>query len=347
MRMKATRWLLMPLSGLYAGAVYARNFYYDHVPTAVRRAAVPVISVGNLTVGGTGKTPFVIEVVRRLRALGQRPAILTRGYHAAPGESADEVREFQEAAPEVPVVVNPDRVAGAARAVAEHAADCVVLDDGFQHRRLGRDLDIVLIDALAPWGNGALLPAGRLREPRKSLRRADVFVITRANQVEPAATETIAARLRTYDSDKLILWAGVEAEALVDRAGRRRPPADLAGRCALPVCGLGNPRTFTTLLDSLTSPVYPPLVFADHARYGRKDVDRIIATARRAGADVVVTTRKDWVKLAPRWSEPALDLLRLDVRVALPEGAQELDARLRQVVRATAEPRAGRTEQQR
>ncbi len=159
------QWGLTPLSMVYAAGVGIRNLYYERARGAVHRAAIPVISIGNLTAGGTGKTPFVVEVVRRLRALERNPVILTRGYAAAPGETADEVLEFRETLPGVAVVVDPDRVRGAETAHEQHGADCVVLDDGFQHRRLGRDLDIVVIDTLDPWGGGLILPAGRLREP--------------------------------------------------------------------------------------------------------------------------------------------------------------------------------------
>jgi tetraacyldisaccharide 4'-kinase len=345
--MNAARWLLTPLSGLYGAGIRARNLYYDHVSGAVQCAAVPVISVGNLTVGGTGKTPFVIEVVERLRRLGRRPAILTRGYRAAPGEVADEVREFHEALPEVPVVANPDRVAGAATAVAQHAADCLVLDDGFQHRHLGRTLDMVLIDALEPWGGGWVLPAGRLREPLSSLRRADVFVITRANQVAPAAVQALAAILRACAGDQPVLCSGVEPVVLVGRDGRRAPPVELAGQRVLGVCGIGNPRTFTGLVSALTGAAQATLVFGDHTRYGMRELERIVAAARSAEAKMVVTTRKDWVKLARLWPGTAPELLRLDVRIVLLEGEQELDARLRRAVASAEVEAVGRMEKQR
>ena len=329
--MNATRWLLGPLSVVYGGAIWGRNLYYDRSRSASRRAAVPVVSIGNLTVGGTGKTPFAIEVVRRLAALGRRPAILTRGYKAAGNTPADEVLEFHDAVPDVPVVVNPDRAAGADMACATHGANCLVLDDGFQHRRLARDLDIVLIDALSPWGGGWLLPAGRLREPRSSLRRADVLVITRSNQVDAATLDTIAADLRRHAGDKPILSATVEADALVDRAGRRTPVRELAGRRVLGVCGLGNPSTFQRLGASLAE-ACTWCVFADHQRYTAAHVDAIRTTAGRANAELVVTTRKDWVKLEPLWPDAGPELVRLDVRLSLHDGSEVLDAGLRRVL---------------
>ncbi len=331
--MNAARWALAPLSTLYGGLIGARNLYYDRFASAVRSAPVPVISVGNMTVGGTGKTPLVIDIALRLLALGRQPAILTRGYKAQAGETADEVREFHDALPGVPVVVNADRVAGATTACTHHAADCLVLDDGFQHRRLARDLDIVLIDALRPWGGNWVLPAGRLREPLGGLRRGDIFIITRANQATPAAVDEIADRLQRYVGPKPILTARVVATALVYSDGRRSEPSDLAERRVLPVCGIGNPATFLKLLATLGPEVTAEGVeFADHRRYSADDVATIAARADLAGAELVVTTRKDWVKLAPLWPASEPPLVRLDVRVALTGTDVDFGARLRAAV---------------
>lgn len=217
------RGLLTPLSAVYGAAVAARNSYYDRVPSASHTAGIPVISVGNLTVGGTGKTPLTIEIVRRLRAAGRRPAILTRGYGAAGGETADEVLEFEVALPDLPVVVNADRVAGAVAARRDHGADCLVLDDGFQHRRLRRDLDVVLVDALDWCGGGRVLPAGRLREPLSSLGRADWIVITRCNQVEPSLVQDVVTNLHHHAPDVPVVKAAIEAERLVGLRGASQP----------------------------------------------------------------------------------------------------------------------------
>ena len=320
--------LLAPLSILYGGVIGVRNWYYNHVAGAVRYAAVPVISVGNLTVGGTGKTPFVIETVRRLSAMNCRPAVLTRGYKAVRGQPADEVREFAEVLPNVPVIANPNRVAGAATACREKKADCLVLDDGFQHRRLHRDLDILLIDALNPWGAGHLLPAGRLREPVSSLRRADLFVITRVNQAEHGAVAAIAAVLRHHTGDKPIVLAALEADTLVGADGQPRPPTELTAHKILAVCGIGNPRTFEKLVEALIGKAVTNLRFRDHHNYGPADVDNIVSAARDCW---VVTTRKDWVKLRPLWPDRGPPLMRLDIKLTLTAGFAEFDSRLRGV----------------
>ncbi len=324
------RWL-RPLSAVYGGLVRVRNRYFDIVPAARQRADVPVISVGNITVGGTGKTPMVIEIVRRLRDRNRRPAILTRGYKARPGEEADEVLEFRDALGNIPIVVNADRVSGATAAVHEHGADCLVMDDGFQHRRLARDLDIVLIDALRPWGGGTVLPAGRLREPLRNLRRADLFIITRANQVAPRMCDRIRAKLARLASDKPIVAVGVEPDVLIDLRGQPVDIATLGGRRVLAVCGLGNPATFVELVRPLAGDCQS-LVFADHQHYGDAQVERIRRTAAHGNADVVVTTRKDWVKLVPQWRDDGPPLLRLDVRPAWLGDTTPLDDHLRQAL---------------
>lgn len=333
------RWALVPLSLLYAGVMRCRNLYYDRVRGAARQAGVPVISVGNLTVGGTGKTPLVIEVVRRLREMGRRPAILTRGYRGSADQPADEVLEFRDALPDVPVVVNPDRLAGATAAHADQAADCVVLDDGFQHRRLRRDLDIVLVDALAPWGGGWVLPAGRLREPLSGLSRAHLLVVSRNNQVAPSALAEIHATLQRHAPGTPLVHASVEAERVVRLDGGSAQPAELAGRCVLPVCALGNPLTFLRLVETLAGRVCPPLVFRDHHRYTSRDVSTVGAAAQTQKVDVVMTTRKDWVKLAPLWQRFAggnvPPLARLDIRLVLADDAGVLDDRLRQALEAS------------
>ncbi len=330
------RRLLAPLSAAYGGVIRLRNRRYDRAGAA-RHAGIPVISVGNITTGGTGKTPTVIEIVSRLRAMQRRPAILTRGYGAQPGQTADEVLEFEKALPGVAVVVNPDRVAGAAIARRQHDADVLVLDDGFQHRRLARDLDIVLIDALNPWGGAALLPAGNLREPLTGLRRAGLFVISRANQVTPARIDEIETRLRHYGRAPLIIHTTIAATQIEYQDGHTEDAAALAGLRVQPVCGLGNPETFTRLLTPLAACVRSVLPFPDHHRYTRRDADVIARTAQARGSDVVVTTRKDWAKLSAVW--PAApdrpSLVRLDVRVCFPEDSP-LDPCLREVLEETA-----------
>jgi len=326
------RLVLWPLAAVYAAAVRVRNWRYDRLAGASHPAPVPTISIGNITVGGTGKTPVVIETVRRLLAMGRRPGVLSRGYGSKPPEAADEVRELRQAIPDVPIVVDPDRVAGAATAVERFGVDCLVLDDGFQHRRLRRQLDVVLIDALRPWGGGAVLPAGRLREPLSGLRRAGLFIITRANQLPASQLHDIERALAARNADAPVLRAEVRPTALVFADEEPAEPGTLAYHNVLPICGLGNPDTFLRTVGHLAGRLCEPVVFADHQHYRPRHVQRIVRVARRRGADLVVTTRKDWVKLAPLWtagSPDELPLARLEVRLQLDDPGGLFDELLR------------------
>ncbi len=190
----------------YTWAVRWRNRHYDHSRDAVCRVDVPVISVGNLTLGGTGKTPMVEWIVRRFLAQGKKVGILSRGYASHSGPN-DEARELEWKLPGVPHVQNPDRVAAAHRAIAEFGCQVLVLDDAFQHRRIGRDLDIVLLDALEPLGYEHLFPRGTLREPVQGLARADVIALSRADLL--AADERGAIHDRVLKLSPKAVWVEV------------------------------------------------------------------------------------------------------------------------------------------
>lgn len=323
--------LLAPLALGYAAVIRLRNGYYRARRGAARHVGVPVVSVGNLTVGGTGKTPLVIEIAGRLATRGRRPAVLTRGYGGSPAQPADEVLELREALPDVPIVVDPDRVAGAAAARRDHGADCLVLDDGFQHRRIARALDVVALDLLDPFGGGVLLPCGRLREPPTALRRADLIVLTRVNLTgdEGRALAAVERVLEDLAVRAPRLTAAVVASQLRDGSGATRAPEALRGLAVLPVCGLGNPEGFLRLLRSIGAEVRGGLVFGDHHRYRAGDLRAIRRAAARRRVEAVVTTRKDWVKLWPLLASGAAGdgppLLRLDARLVPLDPAGLLD----------------------
>lgn len=330
----AMRAALSPAAWIYGRVIAARNRRFDRDPNAIQRAPLPVICVGNLTTGGSGKTPIVMEVARRLADADVAVAISTRGYGAANGHQPDEYLEFRAALPDVPVIVDADRVR-AASAAAGQGARCLVMDDGFQHRRLHRDLDIVLVDALNPWGGGALLPAGRLREPLSALRRADLIVITRRNQATAAEIEDIEARIAAFAADTAILYCDMRAKALTFVSGEAGDLASLQTRSALPVCGIGNPATFVRLVGELCGRLAPPLILRDHHHYTPGDMRRIASAARAADIDLVLTTRKDFVKLAPLWraDPPAgLELAAVEITAMLDDVDDEFDAALQGVV---------------
>lgn len=289
----ALRWWLAPLTlpawAGYRAAVAWRNRRYDAGRAAVARLPAPVVSVGNLTAGGTGKTPAVLAVCRLLAARGRRPAVLSRGYRGVDGAN-DEAQLLDG----FPVVCDPDRAAGGRRALAA-GADCLVLDDGFQHRRLHRDCDLVLIDATRP--GGACLPLGWLREPWSGLRRARLAWISRADLAAPADLAALVARLDAAG----VPWIRDRHQdgGLTPLAGGEpRPSAALAGRRVVLASGIGNPHGFEAAAHRHGWSVAASLRFPDHHRYDRGDAALLARYADRLRAELVVTA-KDAVKLAP------------------------------------------------
>ena len=285
------RWLLAPAWVGYAVAVAARNLAYDRGWKRIERVAAPVLSVGNLVAGGAGKTPAALALARLLRARGRRPAVVARGYRGIDG-----VNEEARLAPDLSTVCDPDRVRGACTALAA-GADCLVLDDGLQHRRLHRDLDLVVIDASRPWGDpdggdGALLPLGYRRDLLSALRRCSVAWISRGH-LFPERCAGLAARLRD-------LGLNVVREALPERTF-----SDLAGTATsaptgpvILASGLGNPLGFELDAQQLGLTVRASLRFPDHHHFSPGDV---AAIARHAAGASVVVTAKDALKLAPLW----------------------------------------------
>jgi tetraacyldisaccharide 4'-kinase len=289
---------LAALAKPYGVAVCVRNAGYDRGLLGVRTVGVPVISVGNLTLGGTGKTPLVAWVVGRLLAAGRRPAIASRGYGAARGETSDEAAELGIVLPGVPHVAHRDRVRAAGDAVAA-GADVIVLDDGFQHRRLHRDLDIVAIDATDAFGGGRLFPRGLLRESPAGLRRADVVVLTRSTAVDPARRAAIRDAVTAARGGLPPVWAeSVHAPvALRSWAGTTRPLDELRGRRILAFAAIGNPAAFRQTLEATGAEVTSLVAFADHHAYAATDLQRLAEQAAAEQAEWAVTTLKDLVKV--------------------------------------------------
>jgi tetraacyldisaccharide 4'-kinase len=317
-----SRFLLAGLSAPYGIAVSARNLAYDRGWLASRRAAVPVISVGNLTTGGTGKTPFTAFLARELQSRGLRPGLLSRGYRSLDGAENDEKRVLDRLCPGVAQVQNPDRVAGAERAILEFGCKVLILDDGLQHRRLQRDVEIVLIDALRPWGFGRLLPRGLLREPMSGLRRADLIVITRADQA-PAARVAELRRQVAEITPAPVADIAFEPGMLIDSEGCETPLSSLTGRVCLAFCGIGNPEGFAATLRS--AGISAELeVFPDHHHYAAADFERLRRKAEAMGDVALVTTLKDLVKLPEKWLG-GVPVLAVDQRLRVLHGALELD----------------------
>ena len=284
------------LSWIYTLIVNTRNELYDRGVFKATKLPVPVISVGNITTGGTGKTPTVIMIVKELQKLGKKPAVLTRGYKAPKGGQADEVLVIEKECPGVPVIVNPNRIAGGREAIAKHGADVLILDDGFQHRRLHRDLNIVLVDATAPLGIPGVVPRGTWREPPYNLRRANVIMLTRCEQVDPALSNFAGGLLTQWVVPRDIYQQRTVITGVYDAAGN--PVEVVPGTRVIAFAGIGNPQGFLHTVRSLGLAVSAACWFDDHHNY---DVAADFAALARLSAqrDVAawVTTLKDAVKL--------------------------------------------------
>jgi tetraacyldisaccharide 4'-kinase len=329
------------IGALYGRAASLRARWYASGRFAAETLPRPTISVGNVTFGGTGKTPFVEFLARRLRFEGWRPAILSRGYGrrskgvvvvgegagalVSPDEGGDEpVALARAAAPGVCVVVGERRAEAAVRAL-ELGADLFLLDDGFQHLAVRREVDLLLLDAADPFGGGRLPPRGRLREPVAAIARADAIVFTRADRGVPHgdALEAVA-RLAP---GRPVFRARLRAAGLLDESGAAIAPESLAPRRLLAVCGVANPPSFAASLAELGLAAEERLDFRDHQRYGARELARIREAAARTGASLVATTEKDAVKLAGRTGLP-LVALRLAVEIEEPGFFAFLAARL-------------------
>ncbi len=303
-----------------------------------QRLRAPVISVGNITAGGTGKTPFVLYLVGKLKDAGWSPGILTRGYgrhsplshqacaagaHVPVEQSGDEPKIFLRSGL-APVGIGADRAYAGRLLEREFGVNALVLDDGFQHARIERRLDIVLVDALDPFGGGYPLPLGRLREPLEGLSRADVFVITRSESGRAAAGA--AHLLRRHNQRAPIFHARVRAEAWVSSSGAVMAPGGLPYSRVAAFCGLGNPEYFWRTLEALGLRLSARVEFEDHHAYKPRELHCMGSRFREEGAEAVLTTEKDLVNLCddPEHLLAPLPLYWLRIGVELDREAEFL-----------------------
>ncbi len=348
---------LLPLSAIYGAVTRARLSAYRRGWFTTAALAVPVISVGNLTTGGTGKTPLVEWVCRAIakeasgdgaregNREGKRVCVLTRGYGrenpktqvvvsngtellANQREAGDEPFLLAKNLLEIAAVIaNPNRVAAGEWAVEKLNTEVFVLDDGFQHLRLARDLDIVIIDATNPWGGGSLLPYGRLREPLAGLSRADCVVITRTEQVEDLASirtavERLVGAAPVFNSRMVASGIRLLDAGSVDRQSLQAQPLGA-------FCGVGNPESFFNLLRREGYTPALTRTFADHHNYNQPDIDALVNEAKATGIKGLITTAKDATKLATL--NVKLPCYILDIQISIDE-----EDRLVNIIRETA-----------
>jgi tetraacyldisaccharide 4'-kinase len=334
--MTPLRAVLRTLSLPYRGGVAARNRLYDLGLLPRAKLPCPVVAVGNLTLGGTGKTPTVILLANLLRQKGRRPAVLSRGYGGranrpvsivsdqnrilmAWDEAGDEPVLIARALPGIPVLTGAKRHLTGRTALERFNADILILDDGFQHRRLFRDLDIVLINAALPFGNGRLFPGGPLREPKASLRRAHLLVRTGAegDAVEPIEEATSG----------IPCFHGIHRPRgiIEGRTGRLLPAGIMRGEKACAFAGLGRPEIFRRSLTALGAEVVSFMTFPDHHRYSHSDLDALRRLAAQSGAHRLITTEKDGIRLTefPEFLAE-ISLLKVEMEITPPGPFAEL-----------------------
>lgn len=274
----------------YGLAMRLRRMAYKHGLMASTRVPVPVISIGNLTAGGSGKTPLALFVANELLRKGRTPAILMRGYRAEAGHS-DEADLYAKRAPGAILAINPDRRAGAAGAIAG-GADVLLLDDGLQHLKLQRDIDIVLVDATAPWGGGNTLPGGLLREPRSALDAAGAVVVTRSDQIPPPSLDALVREIRSLVPGTPVFTARHRPARLARLDDSPLPLDSLKGKNAVALSGIARPEAFRKTLACLGASVVGAVEGRDHDAFTQDVVLSAVRMAKERNA-VVVVTEKD------------------------------------------------------
>lgn len=321
-------------SWVYGGLVQLHRVRYASGLGRVRRLPCRVVSIGNLTVGGTGKTPLTMWVARWLQQHGWRVVVLSRGYGArrsrpflvvSTGEGplydwqtvGDEPYLLAQSLPGIPVLIGKNRYVSGQYACQELGAQVVVLDDGFQHRALARDLDVVLLEASRPFGHGALLPRGTLREPRGALRRAHTMILSRCEMAGDTMPRVIQ-QVSRYAQRQPLDGMTTRAEAVWQKGSATLDPVTrLHGGRVVAFAGIGNPQAFATTLAQLGSDVAALLAFPDHHAYTARDWQSLVDATRQYRATCLVTTEKDAVRLAAFWQAPIpVYALRIGVQFA-------------------------------
>ncbi len=322
------RGLLAVAGWLYTLVVAARNACYDGRLAKIGRVDVPVVSVGNLTLGGTGKTPLVEWLARWFQTRGVRVALVSRGYKSRSGSPNDEALELAAKLPGTPHVQNPQRVAGARQAIREYHAGLILLDDAFQHRRIHRDLDIVLLDALEPFGWERVFPRGMLREPLSGLRRADVVVLSRSDAVTAEKRESVRRRVAGLAPDALWLEVAQRPRGLWSAEGTQEDLDRIKSRRVAAFCGIGNPAGFRHTIESCGCQLVEFREFPDHHSYPAADLESLARWADGLpDLAAVLCTHKDLVKI-PVSQLGAVPLWALEIGLEITVGGSEFERML-------------------
>jgi tetraacyldisaccharide 4'-kinase len=311
----------------YYLAICFRNWAFDKGWRKVYRSSLPVVSVGNLSVGGTGKSPAVAFLADWFRQRGIRVAILSRGYGQLDDGRNDEALELELKLPDVPHLQHPDRVASAQVAEQELQMELLILDDGFQHRRLARDLDLVLIDATDSIGARRLLPAGLRREPMSGLTRASAIIWTRVDQVNQSELEKIIRQAERYSPGTKSILTVHRPKSILLYPNQTMPLEELCQAPVLAFCGIGNPHSFFQSLEDLGAEILDRRQWPDHHAYTKEDIGWLSCWRAEHSSAKLVCTVKDWVKIQES-NLGGRELWALSIDLEIVRGQSDLECML-------------------
>lgn len=337
--------ILIPLSWIYLGMVFLRKLLYKMNIVSVKKLSVPVVCIGNITAGGTGKTPAVIAVAQTCITLNKKPAVLTRGYGrtsrntvivsdgnslvSSYPESGDEPAMIAQELP-VPIAVDSNRYRGGNRLIQEFHPDIILMDDGFQHYALHRDINIVTINCLDPWGGGRYLPAGLLREPREALAGADFVILTHSDLITPERLVNLTREIQRYTPSAHILESRHVPLQLVHYADScTRELSYLTERNAVIVSGIGNGKSFVDMIKKLGAAVIKTYSFPDHHQFTLNELKKIFSFARERNG-IIVTTAKDAVRIPPEFLRLD-DIYKLTISLTITKGKKLLTGALQKL----------------
>lgn len=316
------RFMLLVLSWIYERGISVCRFLYQSGVLSSGRLSVPVVSVGNLTWGGTGKTPFVLELVHKAQRLGKKPVVLLRGY------GADEWKELSANLPGVQIGVGKNRLRSALAILAAEKADVVIGDDAFQHWALKRDWDIVLVNAARPFGNGYLIPRGELRETPQALERAHTLVLTHVDRVSQEDLSSLRAKLSKLAPQAELVEAVHEPLFFYQASShKKRSLESFRGVSATAFSAIGSPRLFAESLRRLELDLKTTFEFPDHYEYREKDLVAIRNYQETLSIPVVITTEKDFSRV-PELVIRVLDPWVLKVKMKIVSGEEKISKRL-------------------
>ena len=325
---QASRILLRTAEPLYSCVTSMRNSFFDKGIKKSYSLGRPTISIGNITTGGTGKTPFVTKLAQHLINTSHHPAILMRGYHSTE-HGSDEALAYQTIlGNNVTIESNPSRIEGAKAALTKNPnIDIFLLDDGFQHRTAARDIDIVLIDATQPFGYDHVLPRGLLREPLANLKRADHIVITRASQVPHQNLKELKDKIQILSNKHVTAVTSHDWSHYLDQNNNTLPLDYLKNKSVIAATGIGNPQAFKQSLEAHSKNLLHFSTLPDHYHFTNDDITQFITSAESLNADAIIFTEKDWVKIAkiiPNIIKTSITFLRPQLDISFMEGENKL-----------------------